>query len=200
MQCGKPCLLIVVLMMILIGSGLYLTSKLLNPLADSPIVTHTGNSQSTPPFPPIPQPAGNLEQVLIVQTDPNSSCGTKEFVFSEQQLQALPQTSFKTKHTWANIAQEFSGPLLTDVLKQVCANARDIYLRSLDKYSVMVNFQAIAKYQPILALKVNGQALTIREKGPLWLMINTDEYKLPPRSLDNIFVWQLYYIRVLTSD
>lgn len=64
----------------------------------------------------------------------------------------------------------------------------------------MVNFQAIAKYQPILALKVNGQALTIREKGPLWLMINTDNYKIPPRSLDNIFVWQLYYIRVLTSD
>lgn len=200
MQCGKPCLLIVVLVIVLASSSLYLTSKLLNPLGDSPIVTQTGNSQSTPPYPPIPQPAGNLEQVLIVQTDPNSNCGAKKLTFSAKQLQALPQISFKTKHTWANTAQEFSGPLLADVLKQTCANARDIYLRSLDKYSVMVDFQSIAKYQPILALKINGQALTIREKGPVWLMIDTDRYKIPPRSLDTIFVWQLYYIHVLTSD
>jgi hypothetical protein len=64
----------------------------------------------------------------------------------------------------------------------------------------MVNFQTAEKYQPILALKINGQPLTIREKGPVWLMVDTDGYKIPTRALDNMLVWQLYYIRILTSD
>lgn len=200
MQCGKPCILIVVLLVVLFSSGLYLTSKLFNHFDDSPVVTNVDNTHTTPPYPPIPQPAGNLEQVLIVQSDPNSNCGAKEFIFSEKQLEELPQKTFKTKHTWSNIAQEFSGPLLADVLKLVCANVRDIYMRSLDQYSVMVNFQTAEKYQPILALKINGQSLTIREKGPVWLMVDTDGYKIPTRALDNMLVWQLYYIRILTSD
>lgn len=200
MRCDKPCILISILVIILIVSGLYLASKLFNPLGDNPIITNSDNMPNTPPYPPIPEPAGNLDQVLIVQADPSTNCGVKELILSAKQLEELPQKTFKTMHTWAPIAQEFSGPLLADVLKLACPNVRDIYLRSLDQYSVMVNFPTVAKYEPIVALKINGQSLTIRERGPLWLMVNTDGYKIPTRSLDNMLVWQLYYIRILTSD
>lgn len=200
MQCGKSCVLIVLLIVVLITSSFYLAGKLLHPLDDSPIVTNADNMPSTPPYPPIPQPAGNRDRVLIVNTDSSTHCGSKELIFSEKQLEELPQKTFKTQHTWATTPQEFSGPLLADVLKKICPSARDIYLRSLDQYSIMVNFSKVAKYEPILALKIDGQPLTIREKGPLWLMINTDGYKVPTRSLDSLFVWQLYYIRILTSD
>lgn len=200
MKCGKSCVLILSLMLVLAVSSIYLTKKLFYPLNDTPIITNADNMATTPPYPPIPQPAGNLDQVLIVNTAPTTSCGSKELIFSEKQLKELPQQTFRTKHTWAVEAQEFTGPLLADVLKLICPSAQDIYLRSLDQYSVMVNFQKVAKYQAILALKINGKSLSIREKGPLWLMINTDGYKVPTRSLDSLFVWQLYYIRVLTSD
>lgn len=199
MKCGKSCILIALLLIMLSISALYLSKALIHPQEDSPIITSADQFQSTPPYPPIPQPAGNLQQTLIVNTDPATSCGPKELVFSEAQLAALPQKTFKTKHTWAAEAQEFSGPLLADVLKQVCPSARNIYLRSLDQYSIMVDFPKIVKYEPILALRINGKPLTIREKGPIWLIINTDGFKIPPRSLDNMFVWQLYYIRILSS-
>lgn len=199
MKCGKSCFLITFLLLTLTVSAFYLSKKLIHPIEDSPVITNADNMQITPPYPPIPQPAGNLEQALIVNTDPSTSCGPKELIFSVKQLQDLPQKTFKTKHTWAASAQEFSGPLIADVLKLVCPNAQDIYLRSFDQYSIMVNFSKIEKYEPILALKIDGQPLTIREKGPLWVMINTDGFNLPTRSLDSMFVWQLYYIRILTS-
>lgn len=200
MQCGKSCVLLISLILVLSVSAVYLFNKLLHPIDDSPIVTNADNMTSTPPYPPIPQPAGNLDKTLILNTDPSTRCGAKELVFSAKQLAELPQKTFKTKHTWAAEAQEFTGPLLADVVKLICPSAREIYLRSLDQYSVMVNLPKVAKYEAILALKIDGKPLTIREKGPIWVMINTDGYNLPLRSLDVMLVWQLYYIRVLTSD
>lgn len=200
MKCGKSCILILTLFIALLTTGFYLTKQLIHPLDDNPIITNADNLTNIPPYPPIPQPAGNLDKVLIVNTDPNTTCGAKELIFSAKQLQELPQKTFKTQHTWAGVAQEFSGPLLADVLKLACPTARDIYLRSLDQYSVMINFSKVAKYDAILALSVDGKPLAIRDKGPLWLMVNTDAYDLPIRSLDNMLVWQLYYIRILTSD
>ena len=200
MKCGKSCILIALLSVIIVLTTIYLFNKLAHPVVENPIFTTADNMQTTPPFPPIPQPAGNSDKVLIVNSDPSTSCGAKELIFSHKQLEELPQKTFTTKHTWSTEAQEFSGPLLSDVLKLVCPTTRDIYLRSLDQYSVMVNFSQIQKYEPILALKINGKTLTLREKGPLWVMINTDGFKLPERGFDVMLVWQLYYIRILSSD
>jgi len=200
MKCRKSCFIIIFLLAALLASGLYLTKKLMHPPDDSPIFTSAESMTSTPPYPPISELVGSLGQVLIVNTDPSTSCGPKQLAFSVKQLEALPQTNFKTRHTWSSEAQEFSGPLLADVLNLVCPKARDIYLRSLDQYSVMVNFSKGSEFKPILALKVDGKPLTVREKGPIWVMVDADGLKIPERSLDNMLVWQLYYIRILSSD
>ena len=200
MKCGKSCVLVVCLISILIISGVYLTNKLINPLKDNPIITNANNIPPTSLYPPTQEFADNSDKLLIIQTDPSTSCGSKELVFSEKQLQALPQKAFKTKHTWATVVQEFSGPLLTDVIQQICPQAKEVYLRSLDQYSVTIDFQKVVKYEAILALTIDGKPLTVREKGPIWLMINTDDLNIAARTLDNMLVWQLYYIQVLTSD
>ncbi len=200
MKCGKSWVLIGCLISVLIISGFYLTNKLINPRKDNPIITNANHSPPTSLYPPTQEFAGNPDKLLIVNTDPATSCGSKELVFSEQQLQALPQKAFKTKHTWATVAQEFSGPLLTDVIRQICPQAKEVYLRSLDQYSVTIDVKKVAKYEAILALKIAGRPLTVREKGLIWLMINTDSLNIAARTLDNMLVWQLYYIQVLTSD
>lgn len=200
MQCGKSCIRLILLSLILLVAGFYLIKKLIHPFDDSPVVTKVDQITANQPYPPIPQPLGNLDKALIVNTDPSTNCGPRELTFSESKLLELPQHTFTTLHTWSTVPQEFSGPLLADVIKLVCPNAREVYLRSLDQYSIMFNFQKLAKYQPILALKIDGKFLSIREKGPIWLMVDTNGYKLPARSLDTLLVWQLYYIRILTSD
>lgn len=200
MKCGKACVLVGCLISSLIVSGFYLTKKLINLREDNPIITNANHSPPTALYPPTQEFADNPDKLLIVNTDPGTSCGSKELVFSEQQLQALPQKTFKTKHTWATVAQEFSGPLLTDVIQQICPQAKEVYLRSLDQYSVTIDVQKVAKYEAILGLKIDGRPLTVREKGPIWLMINTDNLNVAAHNLDNMLVWQLYYIRVLTSD
>lgn len=200
MQCGKSCTRLIILSLLLLVTGFYLIKKLIHPFDESPVVIIADQITDSQPYPPIPQPLGNLDKVLIVNTDPSANCGSKELTFSETKLLELPQHSFTTNHTWSTTPQEFSGPLLADVIKLVCPNAREVYLRSLDQYSIMINFQKLAKYQPILALKIDGKLLSIRERGPIWLMVDTNGYKLPARSLDNLLVWQLYYIRIITSD
>ncbi len=52
-------------------------------------------------------------------------------------------------------------------------------------------------FQPVLATKVDGRALTIRDKGPLWIVYPRDHHKiLQDAKYDARWVWQLNKLHV----
>lgn len=198
MKCGKSCVLTLVLGLVLVLAGFYFSKSLIPTQIDDPIEVSIDTSE--------PKTTVNLvttanpdDALLKMESVEGIGCPLA-FNLSDTALLSLPQQTFKTHHTWSKEADEFSGPLLQDVLNQVCPKASKLKLKAINDYQVDLDFDKIKQYEPVLALSMNGERLTIRNKGPIWIMIPFDKYtSVPERSLDEALVWQLSHIKILEA-
>lgn len=198
MKCGKSCVMTAILVLMLVLAGLFFSRSLIPTQIDEPI--EVSIDQTTPKAAVELVTTANPDDALLkILAEAETGC-PETFALSDVSLLALPQQTFKTHHTWSKVADEFSGPLLADVLDQVCPKASKLKLKAINDYQVDLDFNKIKQYEPILALSVNGERLTVRNKGPIWVMIPFDKYtSVPERSLDEALVWQLSSINVLEA-
>ena len=67
-----------------------------------------------------------------------------------------------------------------------------------DGYEATFKGVDVEKYPVILAYKKNGEFLSLRDLGPLWIMFPFDQYKeLDVQPIYEIAVWQLSRIEIL---
>lgn len=112
-------------------------------------------------------------------------------------LDALPVHSFTTTAPWFKNRTSFSGPLLSDVLDSVGAKGTQLAMRALNDYKVMVPVSDAYQYQPILARRINNQLISVRDKGPLFLIYPFDSR--PELNTEVFFarsIWQIKSIQV----
>lgn len=118
--------------------------------------------------------------------------------FDAAMVDALPEHSVKATTPWYKESQTFSGPLLKDVLDAVGATGKKLKMVALNDYAVEVPVSDVAKYRPVLARKINGKVLGIRDKGPLFLMYPFDDF---PEIRNDVYyarcIWQLNRINVM---
>ena len=98
----------------------------------------------------------------------------KDAIFSMEMLEKLPQRSFTTKTPWYPKAVTFTGPLLRDVLAAAGASGKQISARALDDYKTLLPMSDAQNFDVILARQIDGKNLTIREKGPLFIVFPYD--------------------------
>jgi hypothetical protein len=121
----------------------------------------------------------------------------KDADFDLAMLQSLPQYNITTLHPWIESRHSYKGPRLADVLSQVGAHSQQLTLVALNDYQVDLDFDEIAKFNPILAWSENDRVMKVRDKGPLWLMLPIDEYpELLQIPYNDFMVWQLRSIIV----
>ena len=120
--------------------------------------------------------------------------------YTLQQLQQLPQHEIQTKIPWAAGTHIYKGPYLEDVFALAKVKGHWLTLHGLDQYQISFNYLNIKKFKPILALQVDGKLLTIRSKGPIWVILPLDDYKeLNAAIYHDYMVWQLVKINVEES-
>ncbi|MCT7655111.1 molybdopterin-binding protein [Oceanimonas sp. NS1] len=122
--------------------------------------------------------------------------------YTLSQLQALPQGEITTAHPWSNTPHTYRGLDLRALLDTLFAHAevKALYLESLNGFSVVVDWQAVAPYQPLLAWRDNGRLMSRRDKGPLWLMLPYDRVpELQQAKFLHYMAWQLRHIKVRTE-
>jgi hypothetical protein len=120
----------------------------------------------------------------------------KPAVIESGQLASLPAHEITTATPW-NTSARFSGPRFTDVLAQLGAHGSKVSLIAIDDYKVDLSMADIERYQPILALSMNGERLPPRGRGPFWLMFPFDDH--PELQNDAWYfraIWQIDRIRV----
>jgi hypothetical protein len=120
----------------------------------------------------------------------------KPAMIESEQLASLPAHEITTATPWTGSAR-FSGPRFTDVLAQLGARGSKVSLIAIDDYKVDLSMADIERYQPILALSMNGERLPPRGRGPLWLMFPFDNH--PELQNDAWYfraIWQIDRIRV----
>ncbi len=114
-------------------------------------------------------------------------------VLSFDDLLAMPQSTVITKNDYVDDATEFSGPVLKDLLaRHNIGPDETLILRAINDFSVSVPAADAYEYNVILALFSNGQKLTTRDKGPIWVIYPmSDHEELRDDSYNSRIIWQL---------
>lgn len=125
-----------------------------------------------------------------------SKTGAK-YVMTDAELASLAQVSIKTTTPWETGKTQFEGPLLKDVLDAVNASTSNLTLVALNDYKVQIPEEYIQDKWPIIARLKNGKPMSIRDKGPYWLIFPFDKYKkLQNQLIYSYSIWQLSKIIV----
>lgn len=138
-------------------------------------------------------PAAFADQSLLVE----DVAAGRTHTFSKDDLLALPQETYQTSTIWTKGEKTFTGPTLAAVLDAADAGDGTIAVFAINDYSVEIPREAISDTAPIVALNVDGKALSVRDKGPLWVVYPYDS-DVSYRS-ENIFaysIWQLVRIEI----
>jgi len=117
--------------------------------------------------------------------------------FDRTMLESLPQHSMVGGTPWTDGVVTFSGPLLRDVLALAGATGDTLHMTAANGYQVDVPAGDARKYEAILAMTMNGETLTVRTKGPLWLIYPWDKRdELRTETYYSRSIWQLIAIEV----
>jgi len=109
----------------------------------------------------------------------------------------LPQHSFVTKTPWYKKPVQFTGPLLRDVLAAVQVKGRMIHAVALDDYQVSIPFSDATQFDVILAHTMDGETLTPKNKGPLFVVYPYDSKpELQAVRFYERSIWQLKALRL----
>ncbi|AJY47326.1 oxidoreductase [Martelella endophytica] len=125
----------------------------------------------------------------------NTEEGTAAFDLA--MLDALPQASFETATIWTDGVARFSGVELSALLEAVAAEGTELLMTALNDYAIELPASEAIPGGPILATRVDGNPLSVRDKGPIWLIYPFDDnpsYKTEVTYSRSI--WQLKSIKV----
>lgn len=89
-------------------------------------------------------------------------------------LEGLPKHSFATSTIWTEGVDTYEGVLLTDLLSAVGATGTNVLAKALNDYEITFPVAEATSDGPLLAYLTNGKAMSVREKGPIWLIFPYD--------------------------
>lgn len=142
------------------------------------------------------QPKGDV--VLTVSAHqlghPNIN-GTAQFDLP--MLEALAGRTAEMETPWTEGKVKFSGPLLRSILEAAGAHGSQLKVIALNDYSANVPMEDAAKLDTILATRMNGNTMSVRDKGPLFLIYPFDkDGSLFNEKYFSRSVWQIKSIEV----
>lgn len=118
--------------------------------------------------------------------------------FDMAMLEALPQHTVRTRTPWFAKSRRFTGPLLRDVLAAAGATGGLMRLIALNDYRVDMPVDDAQRYDVVMARLIDDQPLTVRDKGPLFIIYPFDD---KPELQGAVYyarsAWQLRTIEVL---
>ncbi|AUU84858.1 molybdopterin-dependent oxidoreductase [Leclercia adecarboxylata] len=133
----------------------------------------------------LPKPAGKALLTLSGNIQNTNEDG--KAVFDVASLEKLGMVSFQTTSPWYNGRTTFTGVPLQKLMDYVGAKGTVAKVIALNDYTTVIPLSDFKKYNVILALKVNGEYMRIRDKGPLFIVYPYDSL----HELNN----QIYYSR-----
>ncbi|WP_028450375.1 molybdopterin-dependent oxidoreductase [Chitinibacter tainanensis] len=112
-------------------------------------------------------------------------------------LDKLPQYKMTVPTPWYPEPQTFEGPLLRDVLKLAGVSSGALRLSALNDYTIEIPASDAFTYDVIVASRLGGKTMSIREKGPLFIMYPFDQHAdLRKTDYYRRCAWQLKLITV----
>jgi len=150
---------------------------------------------SAPQAEPLAQPQGPVLVTLAGAIGRTNVEG--EARFDLEMLEALPGRSTTAATPWYEGARTFSGPLLSALLEAAGAEGRTLRVTALNDYAAEIPMADVQAHPVILATRIDGKPLSIRDKGPAFVIYPFD---LDPQLYNEMIfgrsVWQVVRIEV----
>ncbi|TNC70914.1 hypothetical protein FHG71_12880 [Rubellimicrobium roseum] len=113
-------------------------------------------------------------------------------------LDALPQRDTITATPWHEGRPRFSGPTIASVLGAAGATGSSLRIVALNDYAAEMPMEDARGIPVILATRIDGQEISVRDKGPLFVIYPFDER---PDLFNEVYfgrsVWQVSRVEVL---
>lgn len=138
----------------------------------------------------LPQPEGKV--ILTVSGNITNTNDGDKAEFDLDMLHALGTQAISVTTSWTDGTQEFSGVRMRDLMETVGAMGQVVKAISLNGSTYTIEIQDFVLYRVILATKLNGKILKVRDKGPLWIVYPLYEFTEREKlSIEPRMVWQL---------
>lgn len=121
----------------------------------------------------LPAPEGDVVLTITGRISETNSADAAQFDLS--MLRALGPVEVATTTIWTDGPQVFEGVPLTRLVEEVGAEGTLIAASALNDYTVEIPLSDVIPGGPILAFAQNGEALSVRDKGPLWVIYPYDD-------------------------
>ena len=140
------------------------------------------------------------EVILTVSGDVGPNGDQNTWVFDRAALEALPSQLIETTTIWTEGRQSFEGVSLDVLLNHVQAEEGTIRAVALNDYAVTIPSSDAIEGGPIVAYSRNSRAMSVRDKGPLWIIYPYDANEA--YQSEEIYarsIWQLNRLEVVAQ-
>ena len=120
-----------------------------------------------------------------------------KLLLDEKTFEALPFTTVKTETPWTDGMTTFEGVPLKALLDLAGAKGGTIHAVALNDYAVDVPAADGDIPNVIVAYRMNGERMRVRDKGPLWLIYPlSDDPALQTEETRSKMIWQIKELEI----
>ncbi|WP_375691800.1 oxidoreductase [Pseudooceanicola sp. LIPI14-2-Ac024] len=121
----------------------------------------------------LPSPTGDV--VLTVSGEIANTNAGDTAQFDMAMLETMDPLTFETETIWTEGVQSFTGVPLIRLMEAVGADADGLSATAINDYAVKIPREDWVEGGPIVAFLQNGEPMSVRDKGPLWVVYPYDE-------------------------
>ncbi|MGJ8624915.1 MAG: molybdopterin-dependent oxidoreductase [Yoonia sp.] len=97
-----------------------------------------------------------------------------EASYDREALMQLPVTTIETSTIWTDGVSTFTGVSLADLVAELGAEGGTIVATAVNDYAVEIPIEDAVEGGPIVAYLMDDQEMSLRDKGPLWVVYPYD--------------------------
>lgn len=136
------------------------------------------------------QPTGKV--VLTIKGNITNTNHNGAARFDMAMLEKMGGASVITETPWTDKAVRFDGVLVRKLLDAVGGRGETVWAIAINDYKVKIPVADFANHPVILAYRMNGERMRVRDKGPLWVIYPWSDY--PELKNERFFarsIWQV---------
>ncbi|MEM1360360.1 MAG: molybdopterin-dependent oxidoreductase [Pseudomonadota bacterium] len=117
--------------------------------------------------------------------------------FSNEEIREMPTTEFETSTIWTEGVTHFTGVELHTLLEDLGVESGMLKAVAANDYAVQIPVDDAMVGGPIIAYDLNGAPMSLRDKGPLWIVYPYDsDHHYQSEVIYSRSIWQLTRIEV----
>jgi hypothetical protein len=138
----------------------------------------------------LPPPSGEVVLQVSGAIDHTNAEGAARFDLPL--LESLGIERLRTWTPWTEGEPLFEGVLARTLMQAVGAHGTQVEARARNDYVAVIPLDDFTRWPVLLATRMDGQRLRLRDKGPIWIIYPwSDHPELNDRLTRQRSVWQL---------